>query len=214
MIKLFAYTSKDGRKSIKIVAVTGEDSVRFGGISLGKVLLNSSLDLNEVLSTYKNYTVLDHMPRRGEGLPQYNECWKMFNKSNIYCELGELDPNKVNTSDLIKTINLLKNLPAAKEEEIVTKIQSSKSEKDKVSILPSALVAIIAVAGVGNVSSAAKIRCKTENISFNIIDNEGFNTNIDSDDINTSSSSDYVDENVITHLRALANALGYDIIKK
>ena len=103
MIKLFAYTSKDGRKSIKIVAVTGEDSVRFGGISLGKVLLNSSLDLNEVLSTYKNYTVLDHMPRRGEGLPQYNECWKMFNKSNIYCELGELDPNKVNTSDLIIT---------------------------------------------------------------------------------------------------------------
>lgn len=204
MIEIFAYENKDHKKSIKIVGITGRNDKNFGGISLGKVLLNSSLNLSEVLNTLKTYKPLDHMPKRGEGLPQYNECWKMFSNSGVYCKIGELDPNKVTAAELTKTINFLKGLSEDAQDELSESIKEGKSSNELkfFSSMPAPLIAILASAGTGEVGSAAR----------DYYDSDMYE-DTDGSYSSGSSSVSNNDSEVIKNLRALARSLGYDIVK-
>lgn len=161
MIKLFAYENQQGIKSIKIVGIVGETATNFGGISLGKVLFNSDHTLDEVLDDLNGYTVLDHLPGRGEGLLMYGDCYKNFRKSNIYCQLGELDPAKLTAADLEKTIRFVKNMPEDKQDELADilndQIESGARWDDPgyISFLPAEIVEVIAAAGSGRSQGSA-----------------------------------------------------------
>ena len=222
MIELFAYKNQQGQKSIKIVAVTGQlfegsKRIRFGGISLGKVLFNSSHSIEEVLFQLRSYEPLDHMPKRGEGLPEFNDCWKMFNTSNVYCWLGQLDPKKVLAEDLEKTIKFLKEL-TDDEQDKLSEVAADTSFNDPVAmaIIPTQILGILSRAS----SSTTVSRNASEAMSIahkKGIDSErGFLVSFggSSSSSSRSSSTDLEDDSeVIRNLRALANSLGYDIVK-
>lgn len=166
MIKIFAYQNKQGTKSIKIVGVVGENATMFGGISLGKVLYNSDFTLDEVVDALKDYDVLDHMPRRGEGLTQFNPAYKMFNKSSVYCTIGELDPAKVDSNDLEKAIRVLKNLGPAEESKIVETIPEGEKQagEDSIGLFPDEVIVLLANSGTSGLASAAKRTLSNSNI--------------------------------------------------
>ena len=206
MIELFAYTNKLGKKSIKIVGVTGQrfdsDGKRtlFGGISLGKVLFNSSFTLDEVLDTLKNYEPLKTMPKRGEGLPEYNECFKMFNQSQVYCWLGTLDPKLLSAADLEKTITFLKGLTEEEQDKLSEVVsETDYSDPDALAFIPLPILAIISSS-----SSDTEVR-KTAGVAITLSTPAKENM--------WRPSAPTADTEVIKNLRALARSLGYDIVK-
>ena len=207
MIELFAYTNKAGKKSIKIVGTTGQrfDSndkrTFFGGISLGKVLFNSSLELEEVLESLKDYTVLNHMPKKGEGLPEYNECFKMFNTSQVYCWIGTLDPKLLKAEDLEKTIMFLKGLTEDEQDKLSEVISETDYEdSDALKFLPLPILAVISTSSTSN-----EVR-KTAGLAM-------AHSTPATRDYWKSTIKQEPDSDVIKNLRALARSLGYDIVK-
>lgn len=96
-IKIFGYTNKDGISSWKVVLLTGENADYFGGVSLGKALLsdNATSNFDEIINAGVAYELLDHLPRKGEGLPQFNDCYKMFKKSSVSYTLAEVPASQV-----------------------------------------------------------------------------------------------------------------------
>lgn len=223
MIELFAYKNQMGKKSIKIVAVTGQlfegnKRIRFGGISLGKVLFNSSHSIADVLYQLRSFEPLDHMPKRGEGLPEFNDCWKMFNTSNVYCWIGQLDPKKLLSDDLEKTIKFLKGLSEDEQDKLADTVsETDYTDPDAMAIIPTQILGILSRA-----SSSANVS-RTAQSAMSVAYKKG----IDPDrgflgivvggtsGSSSGSSADFSDDSeVIKNLRALANSLGYDIVKR
>lgn len=211
MIELFAYKNSTGTKSVKIIGITGQSfddegkRITFGGISLGKVVLNSSCDLKEVLESLKNYEVLGHMPRRGEGLPEYNECFKIFREDRVYCKIGILDPKLLTEEDLRKTITFLKGLSETEEDKITESIKNNGSEH-----IPLPVLALISVA-----SPSESVRLSSRTLIDRLYDEDdvaGVGIGIG---IITGSPKKKVENEseVVKNLRALARSLGYDIVK-
>ena len=211
MIELFAYKNGVGTKSVKIVGITGQSfdeegkRTTFGGISLGKVVLNSSCGLKDVLESLKNYEVLGHMPRRGEGLPEYNECFKIFKEDRVYCKIGTLDPKLLTEEDLRKTITFLKGLSETEENEITESIEAAGAES-----IPLPVLALISVA-----SPSESVRLASRTLIEDLYDEDeiaGVGIGIG---IITGSPKKKVEveSETIKNLRALARSLGYDIVK-
>jgi hypothetical protein len=215
MIELFAYKNREGKKSIKIIGTTGqrfdenEKRTYFSGISLGKVFFNSPFSLADVLEDLTKTQPLDHMPRRGEGLPEYNSCYKMFDTDRVYCWLGQLDPSKISAEELEKTIKFLKGLTEEEQDELADKVsETDYTDPAALAILPVQIVGILASAS--NDSEVRSTASKSLDSYFGI----GFvsgTSRKSTGGYNSATSSSETE--VIKNLRALARSLGYDIVK-
>jgi hypothetical protein len=223
MIELFAYKNQMGKKSIKIVAVTGQlfegsKRIRFGGISLGKVLFNSSHSIDDVLYQLRSFEPLDHMPKRGEGLPEFNDCWKMFNTSNVYCWLGQLDPKKIVGDDLEKTIKFLKGLSDDEQDKLADTVSKTDyTDPEAMAIIPAQILGILSRSSSSASVSRTAYSAMSVAYKKGIDPDRGFLGIVvggTSGSSSGSSSADFEDDSeVIRNLRALANSLGYDIVK-
>lgn len=125
-IKIFGYTNKEGISSWKVVLLTGENADYFGGISLGKALLseNATSDFDGIINAGVAYEMLDHLPRKGEGLPAFNDCYKMFKKSSVSYTLAEIPASQV-----IDDIQGFKNAVAAIKQCPPEQIQQTVKDK-------------------------------------------------------------------------------------
>lgn len=133
MIRIFKYRNKNGKTSTKIIAVVGKDAGGFAGISLGKVMLNSEYNIDEVLDTYAGFEELDHIPvgRRGQatpaeekvGISKFNGAFKRFSNSGVVSVIGSLNCTPENKEAIKKIILSIKSLDteARKEPEVDTK---------------------------------------------------------------------------------------------
>jgi hypothetical protein len=96
-VKVFNYVNKNGIKSTKVLAVVAETDKYISGISLGHLYFKGNKsDLTQLKKSTKDFVKLDHLPKKGEGLTQFNEHYKMFLKENV------------TTIDTIKLSNLTK----------------------------------------------------------------------------------------------------------
>lgn len=219
MIELFAYKNQMGKKSIKIVGVTGQlfegnKRVRFGGISLGKVLFNSSHSVDEVLYQLRSFEPLDHMPKRGEGLPEFNDCWKMFNTSNVYCWIGQLDPTKLLADDLEKTIKFLKGLSEDEQDKLADTVsETDYTDPEAMAIIPSQILGVLSRASSSANVSRTAYSAMSVAYKKGIDPDRGFLGIVVGGTSSGSSGSSADESEVIKNLRALANSLGYDIVK-
>ena len=105
-VMVFDYVNKEGVQSTKIVAVVAETATHISGISLGH--LHYKGDRNEfgqLKKAAKGFKTLDHLPKRGEGLIEFNSHYKCFNKSNIKLI------NKINLANLsAKSLSIIVDL--------------------------------------------------------------------------------------------------------
>lgn len=81
-IKTFKYKNAEGRESIKVVAVVAETATHISGISVGSLVYKGG-DLVALKRAGKSFKTLDHLPRKGEGLVEFNQYYKCFKKSNM-----------------------------------------------------------------------------------------------------------------------------------
>ena len=96
-IRIFGYRNKEGTESWKVALIVAQYPGGFGAISLGKALLSphATSSFEDIIETGVAFEELDHRPGRGEGLPQFNDCYKAFLDSGVVYKLAEIPAEKV-----------------------------------------------------------------------------------------------------------------------
>lgn len=96
-IRIFGYRNKEGTESWKVALIVAQYPGGFGAISLGKALLSphATSSFEDIIEAGVAFEELDHRPGRGEGLPQFNDCYKAFIDSGVVYKLAEIPAEKV-----------------------------------------------------------------------------------------------------------------------
>jgi hypothetical protein len=125
-IRIFGYKNKEGTESWKVALIVAQYPGGFGAISLGKALLSphATSSFEDIIEAGVAFEELDHRPGRGEGLPQFNDCYKAFIDSGVIYKLAEIPAEKVldDIEGFKKAVAAIKQAdPSAVKETVETK---------------------------------------------------------------------------------------------
>ena len=199
-IRIFGYKNKEGGESWKVALIVAKYPGGFGAISLGKALLSShaTSSFEGIIEAGVAFEELDHRPGRGEGLPQFNDCYKAFSDTGVMFNLAEIPAAKV----LDDVEGFKKAVAAIKQADPSAIKQTVETKKPAEGISPDVLGAIGFIGEISNSPDAEVL------ISLGGLGGGSFGGSSSRGGIGRSAPSG---DKIAEALKTLASALGYNI---